>query len=121
MNSTRTTALFAAAFATLASIEILESGRPHPALWAGLAILLLVLVASTAFWLASRGSTYRWYSGPIAGIATFFSVTTLHHWLFPHGRITALALAFGALTLVPVLLARLVAEQKIRGDAQHLP
>jgi hypothetical protein len=82
-----------------------------------IALLILIGLASAAFWLASRGSTYRWYSAPIAGLASFTALPILHGFLIQYGRGTMLVSVFVALVLVPVVLARVFAEQKFRSPA----
>jgi hypothetical protein len=119
MESARASALFAAAFATVAWVDIRESGSERPAVW--LALLLTTAVASAAFWVASRKSTYGWYSAPLAGFATVMILTTLHNWIIQFGRVTALASTLTALVLVPMVFARVLAEQKPREGASSLP
>jgi hypothetical protein len=119
MKSARATALFAAAFATVVSIDIVESGHDLRAVL--VAIVLTTLVASIAFWIPSRKSTYAWYSAPIAALATAIFPITLYNWLFEVGRATTLASTSAALVLVPIICAKLFAEQKFRDAAPPLP
>jgi hypothetical protein len=110
MDSARATGLFAVSFVVAATIDILETTRTRPAVWVSL--VLLTIISSMAFGLASRRATYRWYSPVVAGVFTLYMEIGLHRFAIDIGRVTAWISILVVLVFAPVLFARVFAEQR---------